>query len=82
MARRKTGRETPRRSGSGTRGSPMKKPIESYDHKGRKRANNPPVGLVTPESDPNAGQRKTYQYDPHLVWAGKAEHPSPTRHKF
>ena len=57
-----------------------KKPIESYDHKGKKRANNPPVGLVTPETDPDAGQRKTYEYDPHLdpqlVWAGKAEHTS------
>jgi hypothetical protein len=29
-----------------------KKPIEQYDHKGKKRANNPPVGLVTPETDP------------------------------
>jgi adenine-specific DNA-methyltransferase len=25
-----------------------KKPIEQYDHKGKKRVNNPPVGLVTP----------------------------------
>ena len=57
-----------------------KKPIESYDHKDKKRANNPPVGLVTPETDPDAGKKKTYQYDPHLdpelVWAGKAEHTS------
>ena len=28
-----------------------KKPIESYDHKDKKRANNPPVGLVTPDTD-------------------------------
>ncbi len=58
----------------------VKKPIESYDHKDKKRANNPPVGLVTPETDPEAGQKTTYQYDPHLdpqlVWAGKAEHTS------
>jgi adenine-specific DNA-methyltransferase len=45
------------------------------------RPNNPPVGLVTPESDPDVGtRRKTYAYDPHLdpqlVWAGKAEHTS------
>ena len=57
-----------------------KKPIESYDHKDKKRANNPPVGLVTPDTDPDAGQKKTYEYDPHLdpqlVWAGKAEHTS------
>ena len=25
-----------------------KKPIEQYDHRGKKRVNNPPVGLVTP----------------------------------
>ncbi len=29
------------------------------------RANNPPVGLVTPESDPD-GTKQVYQYDPHL----------------
>ena len=27
-----------------------KKPIESYDHKAKKRTNNPPVGLVTPDT--------------------------------
>ena len=59
---------------------PRKKPIESYDHKGKKRVNNPPVGLVTPDTDPDHGKRTTYEYDPHLdpqlVWAGKAEHTS------
>jgi adenine-specific DNA-methyltransferase len=58
---------------------PKKRPIEQYDHADEKRPNNPPVGLVTPETDPDAG-RRTYQYDPHLdpqlVWAGKAEHTS------
>jgi adenine-specific DNA-methyltransferase len=57
-----------------------KRPIESYEHKGKQRVNNPPVGLVTPDTDPEAGQKKTYAYDPHLdpqlVWAGKAEHTS------
>jgi len=58
-----------------------KRPIESYEHKGKERLNNPPVGLVTPDTDPDAGQKKkTYAYDPHLdpqlVWAGKAEHTS------
>jgi len=58
-----------------------KRPIESYEHKGAERLNNPPVGLVTPDTDPDAGQKKkTYAYDPHLdpqlVWAGKAEHTS------
>lgn len=42
--------------------------------------NNPPVGLVTPETDPDAGHKRTYAFDPHLdpqlVWAGKAERTS------
>lgn len=53
-----------------------KRDIEDYAHKGKKRLNNPPVGLVTPETDKDAG-KKTYAYDPHLdptlVWASKAE---------
>ena len=53
--------------------------ITSYRHGGEKRVNNPPVGLVTGATDPDAGQR-SYAYDPHLdpqlVWAGKAEHTS------
>jgi adenine-specific DNA-methyltransferase len=57
-----------------------KKPIEQYEHKDKKRANIPPVGLVTPENDPPAAPRKSYQFDPHLdpqlVWAGKAERTS------
>ena len=58
-----------------------KRPIESYEHRDKERVNNPPVGLVTPDTDPDAGQKKkTYAYDPHLdpqlVWAGKAEHTS------
>ena len=56
-----------------------KRPIESYDHLDKDRLNNPPVGLVTPETDQDAG-RKTYVYDPHLdpqlQWAGKVEHTS------
>jgi len=57
-----------------------KRPIESYEHKDKKRVNNPPVGLVTPDTDPDVGQRQTYAYDQHLdpqlQWAGKAEHTS------
>ena len=53
-----------------------KRPIESYDHRDKERLNNPPVGLVTPDTDKDAG-KKTYAYDPHLdpqlQWAGKAE---------
>lgn len=40
-----------------------KRPIESYEHKDKQRANNPPVGLVTPETDPEAGAKKVYSYD-------------------
>jgi len=32
-----------------------KKPIDQYDHKGKRRVNNPPVGLVTPETDKGEG---------------------------
>ncbi|MGI8424191.1 MAG: site-specific DNA-methyltransferase, partial [Chloroflexota bacterium] len=57
-----------------------KKPIEQYEHPDKRRLNNPPVGLVTPETDPLAPVRKEYQYDPHLdpalIWAGKAERTS------
>ena len=57
-----------------------KRPIESYEHPDKKRINNPPVGLVTPETDPDAGTKQTYSYDPHLdpqlQWTGKAEHTS------
>jgi adenine-specific DNA-methyltransferase len=61
--------------------SESNRPIETYEHKDKARLNNPPVGLVTPATDPDAGQKKKrYAYDPHLdpqlVWAGKAEHTS------
>lgn len=46
---------------------------------GKKRVNNPPVGLVTPDTDIDE-KRKKYAHDPHLdpqlTWAGKAEHTS------
>ncbi|MHB9131917.1 MAG: site-specific DNA-methyltransferase [Armatimonadota bacterium] len=55
------------------------KDITQYEHADKQRVNNPPVGLVTLNSDPLAG-KKTYQYDPHidpsLQWAGKTEHTS------
>ncbi len=35
-----------------------KRPIESYEHRDKQRVNNPPVGLVTPDTDPDAGQKK------------------------
>lgn len=59
--------------------------MEQYAHSAHTRTNNPPVGLVTPETDPDGGKR-AYAYDPHLdpqlIWAGKTEHTSfdvPTR---
>lgn len=59
--------------------APENKPIEQYTHKDKDRANIPPVGLVTPETDADAG-KQTYQYDPHLdpqlQWAGKTERAS------
>ena len=59
--------------------SPRRK-IESYSHEGKKRVNNPPVGLVDPGTDPDRGEKRTYAYDPHLdpqlQWTGKAEHTS------
>lgn len=52
----------------------VKKQIDSYAHSDQKRANNPPVGLVTPDTEPLETAKKTYEYDPHLdpqlVWAG------------
>jgi adenine-specific DNA-methyltransferase len=60
-------------------GTTKKRPVEQYDHKGKKRINNPPVGLVDAKSDAVEG-KKNYAYDPHLdptlVWAGKAERTS------
>ena len=53
--------------------------IATYEHPHKERVNNPPVGLVTPETDRDVGER-TYAHDPHLdphlSWSGKAEHTS------
>lgn len=50
--------------------------VGQYTYDNEVRINNPPVGLVTAETDKLNGQ-KTYQYDPHidpqLMWAGKVE---------
>src|SRR5271157_1125809 len=54
-----------------------KKDIEQYQHKGKERCYNPPVGLVTAETDKDS-EKKLYEYDPHLDpqlwWAGKMAH--------
>ena len=61
------------------KGKSMKN-IEQYDHSDKKRLNNPPVGLVSENTEPYSTKKKTYEYDPHLdpqlQWAGKAEHTS------
>ncbi len=53
--------------------------VEHYTHQGKERVNNPPVGLVTPETD-SGETTKIYQHDPHLdpqlQWAGKQERTS------
>jgi adenine-specific DNA-methyltransferase len=67
----------PRRRSSAV--APEQKAVEQYNHRGKKRANNPPVGLVTPETDRDE-PRKAYAFDPHLDprldWSGKAERTS------
>jgi adenine-specific DNA-methyltransferase len=44
------------------RGKKNKRPIEPYQHTGKQRINNPPVGLVTPQTDPDLPTHKTYDY--------------------
>jgi len=50
--------------------------VKTYDHKGAKRKNIPPVGLVSSATDKLDGRTK-YAHDPHidpfLSWAGKKE---------
>jgi len=59
--------------------SEKKRKIEHYTHPKKERINNPPVGLVTAETDRDAG-KKPYAYDPHidpsLEWSSKAERTS------
>lgn len=54
--------------------------VESYEHLDKQRVNNPPAGLVNESTDPDAGEKAIYTYDPHLdpqlQWAGKTEHTS------
>ena len=50
--------------------------IDQYTYENEKRKNNPPVGLVTPGTDPDQPSKK-YSYDPRmdpqLQWSGKQE---------
>lgn len=43
-------------------GKPPKRPIDRYEHNDKKRINNPPAGLVTPETDPPLPTHKVYDY--------------------
>ncbi len=63
----------------GKQGRPPKRPIESYEHSDKKRINNPPVGLVTPETDPPLPTHKTYGYATPVpsVPRSRAEAPAP-----
>src|SRR3989442_543995 len=47
---------------NGGAGHPKKRAIERYEHTAKKRVNNPPVGLVTPETDPPLPTHKVYDY--------------------
>jgi len=81
MKKKFVNRKSPAAPSVGRTKTNNKRPIETYEHKGAERLNNPPVGLVTPYTDPDAGQKiKSYAYDPHfdpqLQWAGKSEHTS------
>src|SRR5437667_4116432 len=49
------------KNGKGKRKN-SKRHIEHYEHSDKKRINNPPVGLVTPETDPPLPTHKTYDY--------------------
>lgn len=56
-----------------------KKTIDQYEHIEAERFNNPPVGLVSPESDVVVKKNQysyDYHLDPQLVWSGKAERTS------
>lgn len=60
-------------------GKVRKRQIKHYTHTHNQRLNNPPVGLVTPDTDRDEG-KKCYSFDPHLdprlEWAGKSERVS------
>ncbi|HEX7193454.1 MAG TPA: site-specific DNA-methyltransferase, partial [Chthoniobacterales bacterium] len=47
---------------NGGNGHTKKRAIDRYEHTDKKRINNPPVGLVTPETDPPLPTHKAYDY--------------------
>ena len=53
------------------------KDIDQYTHDNSRRSNNPPVGLVTPDTDPDQSSKKYLhdpRLDPQLQWFGKQDH--------
>jgi adenine-specific DNA-methyltransferase len=48
--------------GKKTGAKPTKRPITQYEHRDKKRINNPPVGLVTSDTDPPVPTHKAYEY--------------------
>lgn len=81
MAQRRVSKSAASRLGKVSKVSPSNslQNVDQYVHDYEKRPNNPPVGLVTPETDKEL-PRKRYEYDPHLdpqlQWAGKKENTS------
>jgi len=45
-----------------SKGKPGKRAIDRYEHRDKQRVNNPPVGLVTPDTDPPLPTHKIYDY--------------------
>jgi adenine-specific DNA-methyltransferase len=52
----------PRGKGKTGKGRAHKRPIERYEHKDKKRINNPPAGLVNPDTEPPVPTHKVYDY--------------------
>jgi hypothetical protein len=45
-----------------TTAKPKQKQIEPYEHHDKDRLNNPPVGLVSPELDPDAPAQRLHSF--------------------
>jgi adenine-specific DNA-methyltransferase len=65
--------------GKGTGGKAHKRPIDRYEHTDKKRINNPPVGLVTPETDPPLPTHKIYDYVTPVPSVPVGRAPSPAK---
>jgi hypothetical protein len=57
---------------------PEKKPIEQYAHPDKKRVNNPPVGLVTAETDRDSGRLVGLKFTGTLCAAEKSLASAPS----